>query len=729
MPAVPSATGRNAAPGDRRLTSVLRDQYDEANTSDYRVGNQRERNYRYYTLQKLGNEIAGRSQYISPDVFDVVESKKAYFKEVFLSARQPIRFVAEGNVSQEMADARTGYVRKQLRLNNYGELFRDAWHDAFVAKRCAILAEWKQDSEDYEQQVQAAPIMQLQQQLQQDPDIVDVDTSQMQQFIDNRTGMPMAQGTMTITRDTSRVDLSLLQPERYYRDPTVTYIRDATYAGYEEDLPRGELIDRGYDPEQIENLSMEWEYRNSQEDNSRKWHDSSWTRRRLHNRPKETETLLFRRTWAYLDLSQHMDLGQEFSKGDNTLNLETMRLWEIHWCDREILRKADGSVCIYPADSIPIFEWTEYKISHADNGMATADIVAHTQKTNSTLKRLIIDNQQMRNTSRYEAVIGAIKNPRELLDNNIGGVIWSRSPGSVAPLNAPELSPMSLSVIEMLDQDKEERSGVSRLAQGLNTDVVRYQNAADMVEKLTVNANRRITQAARDFAENLFVPLAQYMFALAVKNDTRMHSLEVAGKQVQISPAQWDESETGMVVHVALTPEEAMKHAQTLLMMHGVQSQDPQLSQLYGIRQRHALMDDVYDSLGVADASRYLMRPDSPEFMKQMQITMQEAEMNKQLELKSRQLQLGLAQSADTREWQRVGLEGFRTQVDTANIASDNLREDEKFEHDKVIDFNKARQDQQEFKLDVAEFDFDKVLKSAEFQLEKQQKRSVKLGP
>ena len=49
----------------------------------------------------------------------------------------------------------------------------------------------------------------------------------------------------------------------------------------------------------------------------------------------------------------------------------------------------------------------------------------------------------------------------------------------------------SKQLVEMLDNDKEERSGMSRLAQGMNTDALKYQNAADMVERLTNSANRR----------------------------------------------------------------------------------------------------------------------------------------------------------------------------------------------------------------------------------------------
>ena len=107
-------------------------------------------------------------------------------------------------------------------------------------------------------------------------------------------------------------------------------------------------------------------------------------------------------------------------------------------------------------------------VSHAADGTCTADVMTSQQKTKSILKRLVIDNQQMRNTTRYEASVGAIKNPRDLLDNTIGGVIWSRQPGSVTPLATPELSPLTMNVLQMLKTDGEERNGMSGLAKGMD---------------------------------------------------------------------------------------------------------------------------------------------------------------------------------------------------------------------------------------------------------------------
>ena len=59
----------------RSLVKLLESQVQEAHTASFDVSTQRSRNHRMYSMEPLGNELKGRSKYISPDVQDAVESK------------------------------------------------------------------------------------------------------------------------------------------------------------------------------------------------------------------------------------------------------------------------------------------------------------------------------------------------------------------------------------------------------------------------------------------------------------------------------------------------------------------------------------------------------------------------------------------------------------------------------------------------------------------------------
>ena len=75
-----------------KLTTLLQQQITESDTTVLDVGQQRERNHRYWALQPLGNEVEGRSHYIDPSVFESVQDMKAVYSETFLSSRQVVRF-------------------------------------------------------------------------------------------------------------------------------------------------------------------------------------------------------------------------------------------------------------------------------------------------------------------------------------------------------------------------------------------------------------------------------------------------------------------------------------------------------------------------------------------------------------------------------------------------------------------------------------------------------------
>ena len=106
------------------LVKTLEHQLNESDSGMFEVGEQRERNHRYYSLQPIGNEIRGRSHYISPDVLDSAESKKALFAETFFGARQTVRFVSSGQQPEHEADAKTAYANLMLEKNQYQCLFQ-----------------------------------------------------------------------------------------------------------------------------------------------------------------------------------------------------------------------------------------------------------------------------------------------------------------------------------------------------------------------------------------------------------------------------------------------------------------------------------------------------------------------------------------------------------------------------------------------------------------------------
>jgi len=83
---------------EEELLALLERNLDAADTyTESLVGEQRDRAHRYYYGEPLGNEKPGRSQHISRDVFDAVESTKALILDTFTADRRVVEFTPETN--------------------------------------------------------------------------------------------------------------------------------------------------------------------------------------------------------------------------------------------------------------------------------------------------------------------------------------------------------------------------------------------------------------------------------------------------------------------------------------------------------------------------------------------------------------------------------------------------------------------------------------------------------
>jgi hypothetical protein len=680
-----------------RIVSLLEANVIEADViQGAEVSEQRQRNHIYYSLDRMGNERAGRSQYVSADVHDVVEGSKALYRESTQSSSRFFEFEPEGPDDDSSAEA-TAYVNDVFygRSVRGDRLIRDALHDAFVAKRAVARVDFVESSETIEQPFQNVTEQQLVMMLQR-PEVLGLaGQPEMQELPGPRGPVALYSGSAIVENDLSDFLIELVQSERYYRDPNVAYVEQAAFAGYQEDLPRYELIDRGFDRDEVMALRLDYRFRQNEEDAARKAHDATWSRARRHKRAPEQEIVTVYWHWCYLDLSEHMTTEDP--------ELVGVRLYRFCFSSGKLLTLPEtGEMFEAVEDGMPFLEWTQYKISHAEFGLCDSDLAAQTQYTKSNILRLAVDNIAMSNTSRWKARHGFIKNPRELLDNNIGSVVWTKAMDAIEPMPTPPLSPNTLSVYEQINRDKEQRTGQSALSKGLNTDAIRYQNADDMVERLTNASNRRTMMGVRDFCTEFLAEIALRIYNLGRKYDQRPRTVEVAGEYRELLPTQF-RPRTKVRVRTALTPDARQTEAQFLLLAHESLRNDPELSILYGLEQRHALMDEVFELMGRTDTSRFMMQPDDPRVQQALMQRSQMAQRQQQMQ------EMGIAAELQAREREEARKDR-ESDAKLLDMASDNSRADDKLEADNF--FRGA----------------DLALKRAEVGIEAEQNRPVKIG-
>lgn len=655
-----------------RLVSILEQQTFQSDSTQSEVGIQRESNHRYYTLQPLGNEIPGRSQYVAPVVPYHVEDKKAVFSEAFLSSRRVLKFIPADGETKDDADLKTAYVEDQLAKNDWFQLMRDGWHDAFVAKRMVTKTEWRPDVTTTIYDVNNIHVMQLQAQIEQIKNVVNVDVSQA--HVDGES----ITGPIRVYTDTSHVEIKLIQPERYFRETAKAYPEDSMWCCHSEDMSRSELVDMGFDEEQVEKLNKERRFRRQEEDYARRAHDRSANYQRMQNRLDEQELITVYTTCSWLTLAEYFEGAPD-----------EVRLYKIMWAAGELLMYENGEYAITEISKMPYKEWTQYKISHADHGYCDSDMLRSSQKTKSIMMRGALDNMNASNMGKMIVVKRRLDNLRDVTDPKIGGLIEAQDTEAIKPLPTPPLSNAWPSVMESLEQDTEAKSGSNRLAKGMNEDAMKQQNAASKIEALTNNANKRVMREVRDFAETYLTKIYQDVYELGARNDSGLYALMAGGNMHSVSPQRWQGVAPECEVHVALTAEEGQRHATALNALHTMLVNDPVLSPAYGVENRHTMAMDIADAMGISDPGRYMMDPESEEYMQMMQAQSQEQQKQEQMQMMQMQFQQGLLQSADGREWHKARTEEVKTRAEVTNLAVDNMRADEQLTHDKKVDDRK----------------------------------------
>ena len=671
------------------------------------IGHQRDKGHRYYYGQPLGNERTGRSQHVSMDVFDAVESVKAMLMETFSADRDICRFdpqTAEDFVPAKMATALTNFIF--YRENKGTKILHDVIHDALVAKTGIVKRYYKNyyeyDEETFEGLDEAGFSM-----LASDEAVTITEyaeEAQMAQVQDPQTGQMletaqvMYSGELVRKIDKSKICIEVIPPEDFLVTPRATDEEDADFCSHRTSRTRGELLSEGYDPELIQRLD---EDKDMHEDGSLGRdsvdgyrHDDSYEA----DNDREYVTIYESYMKKYRDDLQKCVVLKVLHSRRVLLDLEIV-------------------------SEKPFRYFTPFPLPHRFHGMSLADVLFDIQKTQSSLKRGVVDHTFMTNTSRFIANLSLVKNPRDLLDNKVGAIIDVNSPNPenvVRPLPMPNLSGTVFQAIESLETEKEARSGMSRMARGMDSTVGSKQNSSDLITQFMNASNRRIMVMARNLAENFLKPLMHDIYRLAIENESQEKMLQLDGQFVSVNP-QFLGDRTEMSVAVALTPEEQAQEAQMLLSLDQqftMNPNDPTLGGMYSAPQRHAMISRAFELLNIKNGASFLFDPNSQEYQQQQQ-QMQQQQMQADQEAKL------LAQqqaefNADITSRQVSVLEG--------QLELDVLKEQQKM----VLETQKQEHLEEEkdsrLLMDVEKQNHDMEMDEKELTVEKEQKRNVSIG-
>lgn len=492
------------------------------------IREEQERNLQYYLGLPMGNEVDGRSQVISWDVFEIVESALPSFLEPFFGGDNIGEFQPQGPEDEAYADQATDYVNHVIREQNDGFLIFYTWiKDALISKAGIVRADWEEcdpKREEYSGLTDEQLVM-----LQQNPRIQIVEHSaqpmpipgieglnpaqMMQQF---PTGVPMLHDVTVMVQKPGRVKIENIRPENFIVSRGAQTLERANLKGEIVTYTRSEIALMGFKREAYKVNSYDGAesfvetVEDIREDGLSLMEEGDSVDKALE------EVRLFR---GFIRTDYNGDGVAEYRRvlvGGNMI--------------------LENEECEYHNYALI----TPIPVPHRVIGMGYADPAAEIQRLKTGLTRQYLDSLYLANNPRTYVNMDAQVKIDDLLSQRIGGIVRGKGPANmaVAPLQTSLVARESLEGIQFADTMRETRLGVTKYNQGLDSEAL--NKTATGVQKIMNAADKRLLLTLRIMAETGVRSLFKLVLKLVTKYQDVAATVRLRNQWVQFDPSSWN---------------------------------------------------------------------------------------------------------------------------------------------------------------------------------------------
>lgn len=598
---------------------------------DSKLSRERENVLKYYHGELPKPHHSGNSRFVSMDVYDTVESAKSQLIEVFSAGDGIVEFAPQGPEDVESAKIATAYTDYVLFRQNRGiEVLTTVLTDGLMARNGVAKVYWDTKFSETEEAFESLVADELSVLLD-DPEVV------LEEYIDNEDGT--YSGTIVRRKDVSQVRVDPVPPEEFLISPRATSIREAAFVAQRCLKTEAELIEEGFDKKVIQKLASDDSLSMDEERNTRF--------KGIDDGSSDTEIEYQQQARKLQVIEAYIKLDIE-GKGEQAL-------WKITKCGHTLLDKQRVS-------RVPFVAFVPLPLPHSWWGANFAAKAIPIQNARTVLMRGILDHTVITNNPRTIVVKGALVNPREMLENRIGGIVNVTRPDGIMPYPQASLNPFVFQTLQLLDEEKEDVTGVSKMSQGLNKDAVSKQNSAAMMEQLVGLSQQRQKIVARNFANQFLRELYIEIYGLVLENEKQQKVIEIAGNWIPVEPSTWWDRQD-VTVSMVLGYGEKERQAQDCLGLYQLLGSDPALQTMYTPKERYNLLSKYMITKGYKNVDDYLVPPEQAQPPQPDPQMVHEMEMDKaKLQLEQQKLQISAQKNEMSMQLQAMQQEFHKTQ-------------------------------------------------------------------
>ncbi|MBS4048102.1 MAG: hypothetical protein KG075_17280 [Alphaproteobacteria bacterium] len=563
-----------------KLAAILQEEYRAADSYRDILARLEEQAFAYYEAQPFGNEVDGRSQIVLPDVQETVDYMTQSVLRTFVSGDRTVEFEAVDEADKQAAEEATAAINWLFMRRQDGyRILHDGCNDGLLRKIGIFKTVVETQERVSRERVTIDPLM-----LGELPDAVQLESEPVQN----------EDGTITVDLKFQKVEKRFVDyaiaPGNFRFSPRARHEDEADYLCHVDDeKTRSDLVDMGFDPDQVYRLPGY---------HSTKAHEVESS--------ELDQTLDVESSRAL----ERVELCEEYARididGDGIA--ERVKVFRV---GNEILIDAEtGEPAIETVDDQPFSVFCPFPRPHRLVGYSLADKVMDIQLARSFMARQLFDGMAFANM------------PRPVVDTNFADAdtyndILSPIPGApirvkggvgaVQPFQTGFDIGKSLQAMEWLTGERESRTGITRMNQGLDADTL--NKTATGTALMQAQGQQQEEYIARNLAETmarLFVKKYRLMRA-----EGEPFKVKVDGEYRMVDPSQWPE-DININVRVGLGSGSKDKRIQARMAMANLLAQGTQLGEV-SHENRFKLIDGLARDMGIGQGDDYWIDPANSE--------------------------------------------------------------------------------------------------------------------
>lgn len=497
------------------------------------LSGERQRALDYYTGKNLWASKPGQSSVVTRETLETIEWLLPQIIKVFASTDEIVKFEPQGQEDEQAAEQATDFINYIWSRDNPGFLTLHNWAKDSLIGGLGVIKIWWEDETRY-RHADLGGLSEMQVTMLTQDAHAQITASTPVQGPPGPDGQPttLYDIRLTYAEPDGRVCIEAVPPEEYLFNPNVKSDTDPGQ-GHRRRISQSDLIDAGFDAGLVDDLPTadpddEWGER------SHRLSPSALEDPNRDSRDRASRLIEVTEWYTKIDVN-----------GDG----------RTEWAKVTLGGTNDGKVLnVEEVDGPPFAVLTPLLMPHRLNGLSISDLVKDLQEIKTSITRQMLNSLYLANKPRTWAVDGQV-NLQELLNSEAGGVVRVKAPGMIGELNSTFVGQAAFPMLEYIDRVLEGRSGVSKLSQGIDADVLKGGAAAAQtatgVAALQSAAQQRVELVCRVFAETGIKRAFKLILELVTRYQQSARVIRLRNQWVPMDPRSWN-SEMDLVTEVGL---------------------------------------------------------------------------------------------------------------------------------------------------------------------------------